>query len=59
MAWEFNFLKNQNPIFANCNNLLFNNNEDCRYNETEEQIDYRVNYINELFNYWKLKFNLN
>lgn len=52
-AWEFNYVKNQDPLFAICDILLVDSDERCGLNETN--INDRESKITDLVKYWKDK----
>ncbi|KAI1726519.1 ion transport protein domain-containing protein [Ditylenchus destructor] len=52
-AWEFNYVKIQDPIFSTCDILLSEGREVCGFNETGLDIDKRDEYREQMSSYWE------
>ncbi|KAI6187202.1 CGMP-gated cation channel alpha-1 [Aphelenchoides besseyi] len=52
MAWEFNYVKNTDPVFADCDILLTDSDERCGLDESNLDVENRTGYLNKLIDYW-------
>lgn len=52
MAWEFNYAKIADPIFADCDILLTDSDERCGVDESTLDTSDRRSYLNLLTDYW-------
>jgi hypothetical protein len=62
IAWEFNYVKNQDPTFAACGYLLQREADDavelaCEYDESNktafDDTDDRLGWLPDLITFWK------
>ncbi|KAI1732989.1 cyclic nucleotide-binding domain-containing protein [Ditylenchus destructor] len=51
-AWEFNYVKIQDPIFSTCNILLTEGREVCGFNETGLDPENRTEHMHQMLSYW-------
>uniref|UniRef100_A0A915E189 Ion transport domain-containing protein n=1 Tax=Ditylenchus dipsaci TaxID=166011 RepID=A0A915E189_9BILA len=52
-AWEFNYVKIADPLFATCDILLTDPDQSCGFNETALDVNDRDNYIPQMMEYWE------
>ncbi|KAH7729920.1 cyclic-nucleotide gated cation channel [Aphelenchoides avenae] len=57
-AWEFNYVKNADPVFATCDIMLADADERCGYNETDDPTRNRMSYVEPMMHYWRDKIDV-
>lgn len=53
-AWQFTYTKIADPVIPKCNTfLLISDSTSCSFNETGRNVNNRLEYIDEMMQYWK------
>jgi hypothetical protein len=58
MAWEFNYVKIADPVFADCDILLTDSDERCGIDETNLDTEQRLSYLTLLTDYWTSRYDI-
>uniref|UniRef100_A0A8R1XY12 Cyclic nucleotide-binding domain-containing protein n=1 Tax=Onchocerca volvulus TaxID=6282 RepID=A0A8R1XY12_ONCVO len=53
-AWQFTYTKIADPVIPKCNTFpLLSDSTNCSFNETDKNVNNRLEYIDEMMEYWR------